>query len=105
MMLSQILAWLIAGALVGSFTGIIIKRKKGGFGWLKNFGIGLAGAILGGVLFRVFGVDLGLSQISISLEDLVAGFAGALLFLLCLWIYRRFISKADDSGTKSSDQA
>ena len=92
-MVSQILAWIIAGALVGSFTGLLIKRNKKGFGWWPNVGIGLAGAIIGGVLFRLFGIDLGLSEISISLEDLVAAFCGALLFLLGVWINRKFFAK------------
>ncbi len=92
-MVSQILAWIIAGALVGSLTGLLIKRNKKGFGWWTNVGIGLAGAIIGGVLFRLFGIDLGLSEISISLEDLVAAFCGALLFLLGVWIYRKFFAK------------
>ena len=93
MILSQILAWLIAGALVGALTGVVIKRKKTGFGWLKNLGIGLAGAFFGGLIFRLFGIDLGLSEIAISLEDLVSGFAGALLVLAGLWVYRTFFSK------------
>jgi uncharacterized membrane protein YeaQ/YmgE (transglycosylase-associated protein family) len=97
-MVSQILAWIIAGALVGSFTGLLIKRQKKGFGIFVNLGIGLAGAILGGLIFRVFGIDLGLSEIAISLEDLVAAFAGALLFLLGLWIYRKFFAKDKDAG-------
>lgn len=89
MTLSQILAWIIAGLLVGSFTGMLVKRKKEGFGWCTNFGIGLAGAVIGGILFRVFNIDLGLSELSISAQDLVAAFIGSLLLLLGLWIYRR----------------
>ena len=89
MTVSQILAWIISGLLVGSFTGMLVKRKKEGFGWLTNFGIGLAGAIIGGLLFWIFRIDLGLSQLSISAQDLVAAFLGSLLLLLGLWIYRR----------------
>lgn len=108
MTISQILAWLIAGALVGSFTGLVIKRSKKGFGWLTNLGIGLAGALIGGALFRLFGIDLGLSGISISLEDLVAAFVGALLLLIGLWIYRTFFNKrsgGEPSQTDSSTQS
>ncbi len=100
-MVSQILAWIIAGALVGSFTGLLIKRQKKGFGWWTNIGIGLAGAIIGGVLFRVFGIDLGLSGISISVEDLIAAFCGALIFLLGIWIYRKFVVK--DKGNTDAE--
>ena len=89
MTISQLLAYLIAGLLVGSFTGMLVKRKKEGFGWLTNFGIGLAGAVIGGILFRVFRIDLGLSDLSISAQDLVAAFIGSLILLFGLWIYRR----------------
>lgn len=89
MSLSQILAWVIAGVLVGSFTGMLVKRKKEGFGWLTNFGIGIAGAIIGGLIFWIFQIDLGLSGLSISAEDLIEAFLGSLLLLLGLWIYRR----------------
>ena len=89
MTVSQILAWIISGLLVGSFTGMLVKRKKEGFGWLTNFGIGLAGAIIGGLIFWIFRIDLGLSQLSISAQDLVAAFLGSLLLLLGLWIFRR----------------
>ena len=87
--MSQILTWIIVGLLVGSFTGMLVKRKKEGFGWLTNFGIGLAGALIGGLLFSVFQIDLGLSAISISAQDLLAAFLGSLLLLLGLWVYRR----------------
>ncbi|MEM9280830.1 MAG: GlsB/YeaQ/YmgE family stress response membrane protein [Verrucomicrobiota bacterium] len=91
------MAWIIAGGLVGSFTGLLVKRRKKGFGWLTNLGVGMSGALIGGLLFRVFGIDLGLSEIAISLEDLVAAFAGALLFLAGVYIYRRFFAKREQT--------
>jgi uncharacterized membrane protein YeaQ/YmgE (transglycosylase-associated protein family) len=39
-------------------------------------GLGLAGAIVGGLLFRLLGILPGLDQISISLHDVVAAFVG-----------------------------
>ncbi len=90
MSIQQLLAWLIAGVLVGSFTGMLVKRQKGGFGWLTNLGIGLAGAIIGGVIFWVFNIDLGISELSISAQDLVAAFLGSLLLLLGLWGFRKY---------------
>ncbi len=43
----QILVWLIVGALAGSFTGMIVKGSKKGFGTYTNVGIGLVGALIG----------------------------------------------------------
>jgi len=42
-------------------------------------GLGLAGAIVGGVLFRLLGRLPGLDQISILLRDFVAAFVGSLI--------------------------
>ena len=87
--LSQWITWLIVGALAGSLAGLVVKRSRQGFGHFTHLGIGLVGAVLGGVLFRLLGVDLGLGAVSVSLEDLVAAFVGSLLFLLIL----RFVRK------------
>ena len=86
----QIIVWLIIGAIAGSLAGLVVKRRRKGFGVLANLGIGLGGAFIGGFLFQLFRLDLGLGSISISLEDIVAAFAGSLLFLLVLrWVRRR----------------
>ena len=80
----QLIVWLIVGAIAGSLVGLVVKRDKRGFGWLGNLGIGLVGALVGGVLFRVLRIDLGLGVISISLEDVVAAFVGAIGCLIAL---------------------
>ncbi len=49
----------------------------------------MAGALIGGTLFRLFKIDLGLGEIAITLEDLVAAFIGSLLFLGVVWLIRR----------------
>ena len=82
--LSQIIVWLIIGAIAGSLTGLMVKRTRQGFGHLTNLGLGLVGAVIGGALFRLFGIDLGLGTISVSLEDIVAAFLGSVVFLLIL---------------------
>ena len=88
--LQQVIVWLIIGAIAGSLTGLMVKRTKQGFGRFTNLGIGLVGAIIGGTLFRLFGIDLGLGAISVSLEDIVAALAGSVLFLLILrWRRKR----------------
>jgi uncharacterized membrane protein YeaQ/YmgE (transglycosylase-associated protein family) len=64
------------GLLGGSLAGLIITRERKGFGLARNMGLGLAGAIVGGLLFRLLGLLPGLDQISISLRDVVAAFVG-----------------------------
>lgn len=88
--LQQVIVWLIIGAIAGSLTGLMVKRTRQGFGRFTNLSIGLVGALIGGVLFRLFGIDLGLGNISVSLEDIVAAFFGSILFLLILrWVRKR----------------
>lgn len=85
--LQQLVVWFIVGAIAGSLAGLVVKRDKRGFGWLRNLAIGLLGALVGGVLFRLLRIDLGLGTISVSLEDIVAAFVGAIVCLLSLrWL-------------------
>ena len=87
--MTQIIVWLIVGAIAGSLAGLIVKRTKQGFGWFTNLGIGLVGALIGGLLFRLFGIDLGLGAISVSLEDIVAALLGSIVFLIVLRLIRK----------------
>jgi uncharacterized membrane protein YeaQ/YmgE (transglycosylase-associated protein family) len=87
----ELFAWLIVGALAGSLAGILITRKREGLGGFTNLGVGLAGAVLGGLLFKLLKINLGLlAEIKISLQDVVAAFLGSLLFVLIVWFVRRW---------------
>lgn len=86
----QIVVWLIVGALAGSLAGMVVKRSKEGFGRAANIGIGLVGALVGGVFFKIFAINLGLTNILVSLEDLAEAFIGSLIFLLGLWLVRKY---------------
>ncbi len=81
----QMIVWIIIGLLAGSLTGLVAKGEKRGFGLWKNLGLGLAGALVGGLLFRLLGLLPGLDRITISLRDVVAACAGSLIVLLVLW--------------------
>jgi uncharacterized membrane protein YeaQ/YmgE (transglycosylase-associated protein family) len=85
-----IVVWLIVGALAGSLTGMVVKRSKQGFGRAANIGIGLVGALVGGFFFKIFNINLGLRNIVVSFQDLVAAFLGSLLFLFVLWLVHRY---------------
>ena len=92
--LDEIITWLLVGALAGSLAGMVVTRRKEGFGGLTNLGIGLVGAILGGVLFKLFHIELGLlAAVTITLQDVVSGLIGALLFLAILWWVQRYRAK------------
>ncbi len=88
--LDQFVVWLIIGLLGGSLAGLIIKRERKGFGALRNLGLGLTGAFVGGLLFRLFGLFRGLDRVTISLRDVVAAVVGSLLVLAVVWLWQRW---------------
>jgi uncharacterized membrane protein YeaQ/YmgE (transglycosylase-associated protein family) len=86
---SQVVVWLIVGLIGGTLAGVIIRRQREGFGWWTNLGIGLVGALVGGLLFRLFNILPGLDSVSVSLRDVVSAILGSLLFLLGLWLWHK----------------
>jgi uncharacterized membrane protein YeaQ/YmgE (transglycosylase-associated protein family) len=88
--LSKIIVWLIIGAVGGTLAGALVRWQKAGFGLWANLGIGLVGAVVGGIIFQVFGLLPGLENIAISLRDVVSAFVGSILFILGLWGWQRF---------------
>jgi len=91
---SQIIVWLIVGALAGSLTGVVVRGTKKGFGPFTNLGIGLVGALIGGSIFRRFNIDLGLGDLAISFQDLLAAFLGSLIFLWLVWFIQKKLAKS-----------
>lgn len=77
----QIVSWIIVGLLAGPVAGFVLKRRRRGYGWLGNAGLGLAGALVGGLLFSLLGWDFGLGEIVVSLADVIQAFLGALLLV------------------------
>jgi uncharacterized membrane protein YeaQ/YmgE (transglycosylase-associated protein family) len=88
----QIIVWGIVGLLGGSLAGLLAKGEKRGFGIWKNLGLGLAGALVGGLLFRLLGLLPSLEGITISLRDVVSAFVGSILVLVGLWVKGRAAS-------------
>jgi uncharacterized membrane protein YeaQ/YmgE (transglycosylase-associated protein family) len=89
----DVITWLIVGALAGSLAGMVVKRHKSGFGRVLNLAIGLIGALIGGALFKVLHIDLGIvGSITVTSEEVVVSFVGALIFLAVLWFVRKLMS-------------
>ncbi|CAH1672166.1 GlsB/YeaQ/YmgE family stress response membrane protein [Hyphomicrobiales bacterium] len=91
--LDHLIVWVIIGLIGGSLAGLATQWDRRGFGPLRNLAIGLAGAIVGGLLFRWFQIFPGLDGIAISLRDVVSAFVGSLVVLGGLWGWRRFGQK------------
>ena len=91
----ELLVWLITGALAGWLAGTVVTGKWAGLGRWTGLGIGLVGALIGGAIFRLFGIWPALDSVAISLRDLTAAFIGSLIFLLLVWMVR-MIARLDD---------
>lgn len=86
--LSDLIVWLVVGGLAGSLAGMVVTAKWEGLGRWTGLGVGLVGALIGGLLFRLLNIAPGLQSISISLRDVLAAFVGSLIFLAILWALR-----------------
>ena len=87
--LAQFLTWLVVGLIGGTLAGRLATRQKSGFGILSNIALGCAGAMVGGLLFGLFGILPALDKISISLRDVLAAIVGSLILLTALWAWNR----------------
>jgi uncharacterized membrane protein YeaQ/YmgE (transglycosylase-associated protein family) len=85
-LLGQIIVWLIIGGLAGTLAGRLVTFKKEGLGRWTNLVVGLMGALIGGGVFKVFHIDLGLGEIKLTFEDLIAATLGSLLFIALWWL-------------------
>ncbi len=81
--IGQLVVWLITGALAGYIVGVLMRRR--GFGTAGNILVGLVGAIIGGLLFQLLGIEIsGLPVFTFSLADLVVAIVGALVLVVVL---------------------
>jgi uncharacterized membrane protein YeaQ/YmgE (transglycosylase-associated protein family) len=85
----HLVVWIIVGILAGSLTGMIVKGDRRGFGVFRNLGLGMAGALLGGLLFRIFRLFPNLDKFSLSVRDVISALIGSALVLLLLWVWER----------------
>ena len=88
--LEHFVVWIIIGLIGGGLAGSLIARRRRGFGLVGNLALGLAGALVGGLLFRWLGLLPELDRISISLRDVVAALVGSLLVLVARLLWQWF---------------
>ena len=86
--IGKIIVWLIIGALAGTLAGRLMTFTKRGFGLWANMGVGMLGALVGGLIFRLLHIDLGLGEIKITFEDLISAFVGSLLCIIAWRLIR-----------------
>lgn len=99
MIVGKLIVWLIIGALAGTLAGRLVTFSKLGFGLWTNVAVGMAGALIGGFLFWLLGVDFGLGELKVSFEDLIAAFVGSLLCILVWRVMGKSLSSSGDGNS------
>ena len=89
MNIGQIIVWIIVGGFAGTLAGRAVTLKRQGLGRWTNLVVGMAGAVIGGELFRLFRIDFGLGELKVTFEDLIAAFLGSLLVIFAWRIIAR----------------
>jgi uncharacterized membrane protein YeaQ/YmgE (transglycosylase-associated protein family) len=79
----EIIYFLLIGAVAGWLAGQLMKGR--GFGLAGNMVVGVIGSILGGTLFRSFGLMPDGSLISVLITALV----GALVLLVLVGVIKK----------------
>jgi uncharacterized membrane protein YeaQ/YmgE (transglycosylase-associated protein family) len=87
--IDELVVWIVVGLIGGSLASRMITWDRAGFGHFRNLLLGLAGAIIGGLLFHLFDWFPGLDRIAVSLRDIVAAVVGSLIVLAAIWLWRR----------------
>jgi uncharacterized membrane protein YeaQ/YmgE (transglycosylase-associated protein family) len=87
---AQVIVWIVVGLIGGGLASRLITWDRAGFGTFRNLGLGMIGALVGGLLFRWLNLLPGLDKVSVSLRDVVAAVAGSLLVLAAIWLAKRY---------------
>ncbi len=80
--MGAIISWLVVGLVAGWLSGQIMKGS--GFGLVGNLVLGVIGAVVGGVLFRLVG--LGPTNL---IGSVIAATVGAIVFVVVVGLIKR----------------
>ena len=78
----QLLTWVIIGLIAGLIAGLLIRGR--GLGFVSSLVVGMLGALLGGFLFSVLGIQLPSAfngGITLAWADILVAFVGAAIIL------------------------
>jgi MYXO-CTERM domain-containing protein len=78
-----LLLWLAVGLVAGWLASVALG---GGYGATADMGVGIAGAFIGGFLFREFGIGVPFSGMA---GTIFIAFSGAVVLLLLLHLLAR----------------
>lgn len=78
--------WIIVGALAGWVASMIMKTDKS-MGAFANIVVGIIGALLGGFVVGLFGIDVASGELSIP--SILTAILGAVILLAILKAVRK----------------
>lgn len=87
-LIGKLVVWALVGWFVGSLAGRVATRQREGYGRWANLVIGMLGAVVGGLVFGMLGIDFGLGAIQVSLADLLAALLGSFV-CIAVWAWWR----------------
>lgn len=87
--IGQVIVWMVIGLIGGSLAAYLMKGDRRGYGAVQNLLLGLLGALIGGFLFRLFGLFEALDRYAVSLRDVAAAVVGSLIVLALYWYLGR----------------
>ena len=81
-----ILSWIVVGLIAGWLAGTVMKGR--GFGLIGNIIVGVIGGLLGGFI-AAYVFHVGDPMSGINLISILVAFAGAVLLIFILRLFRR----------------
>lgn len=105
---ADLAAWLIMGLLVAGVAGMFSRLNLTFWGRTARVALGLAGALIGGMVARTVPVDFGWPHIELRLEELLLSLAGAILLVVVIRLVRARVRRAGGAFTsppKTSGEA
>lgn len=81
----NVILWIILGALAGWIASLIVKTNRQQ-GFLLDILVGIVGAFLGGIIFRLFGAQ---GVTGFNLYSIVVAIIGAVVLLWIVKAVRR----------------
>jgi uncharacterized membrane protein YeaQ/YmgE (transglycosylase-associated protein family) len=82
------IAWVAMGALVGWLASMFMGARSGQ-GALSTILVGVAGAVLGGMLLDPLFGAVPISPGELTLNTLAMPFVGGVMLVAAVWFYRR----------------
>ena len=80
-----VISWIVLGVIAGFIGSKIVNRS--GQGFLRDIALGVAGAIVGGVIFSSFGMT---GVTGFNLWSMIVAVVGA---VVVLWIYHQLTGR------------